>query len=363
MLLEEINMIKRILFLIGLFILIQGCNMESSSSIPTEVNENQGNYFENSTFTCGSILQITYGDTPDAFSSNTLPIPSFITFDPNGTLYLDDQVNSRIFKYSDIDEPPTSIIIPEHRSDNIVTLRPYWLGIVVTNDRIYILHNPATTPENHLLLSVHEIDGNEIFLLDVNSLSIITERERNVIAQNWMLFSLYSDGHGGVFINLPVEGNFLHFNSDNIEQVTVMHPAELGFEPVGNFVSGWNGVMYSRSIETNRIVMIQYGTGQNMDWSDYNNALQHYGFETSAIIGIDLEGTTLFSESRGYGLFNPESGEILFSTITFPENGDSNIESSDHNLVMAPDGAIYRFDSTNWPESRELLRCEFVPLP
>jgi len=30
---------------------------------------------------------------------------------------------------------------------------------------------------------------------------------------------------------------------------------------------------------------------------------------------------------------------------------------------MSPDGAIYRFDSTNWPESRELLRCEFVPLP
>lgn len=333
--------------------ILQGCQPAvTETATPSVINAE---------LECEPVLHISMGDGEGEFSPYGEPVPSFITFDPSGNLYLDDQVNSRLFRYSNLDQPPEIINIPLYRDENEISYLTYWLGIVATTDRIFIMHNPAITPNHHLLISVHDEEGIEMAVLDINVYSEIPANERDATEQNWRMMSMDSDGHGGIYIYLPVEGYFSHINSRY--QMTIFRTDELGLDPYGYLVSGWNGLMYSHEHETHRIVLMQYGTGQNMDWMNFNDIFSGYGFEQIFIYGADINGNVLFSGSNGSGLFENQSGDILLTSRLLPDSIDPSIQEMDNEFSMDPDGAIYRFDSTNWPESRELLRCEFVPLP
>jgi hypothetical protein len=332
--------------------LLQGCQPAAAeTTMPALVNAE---------LECEPVLLISIGDGEGEYSPYGEPVPSFITFDPNGNLYLDDQVNSRLLRYSDFSSPPEVIIIPQYQSEDSFTNILNWLDIVVTNDRIYILHNPAVTPDHHLLISVHDLDGIEINLLDINTFSEISDVEKSQIFENWMLFSMTPDGHGGIYIAFPIGRSYIHIA--NSYQHHILTYENIGFEPHGYFITGWNGQIYSRN-DDEQTMVIDYETGQSTEWQIFNQDLRGLGIENVYIQGTDLEGNTLFISNSGVGFYNPLLREILLSNVALPENSDVEIESADNNLVMAPDGAIYRFDSTNWPESRELLRCEFLPLP
>jgi len=351
---------KMLLFSIAL-ILIQGCSSVSKPTPQSTVSGETPYTLVNTDFVCEPVLHLSIGEGEEEFTPYVEPVPTFITFDLEGNLYLDDQVNSRLFRYSDFDLPPEIIQIPLHRAENVGAYFQYWLGIVVTTDRIYIMHNPELTPNHHLLISVLNMDGTEITLLDINTYSEIPAYEGDAIEQNWRMISMDSDGHGGIFIYLPIEGYFAHINRRY--QMTILRTDELGLDPYGYLVSGWNGLMYSHEHETHRIVLMHYGTGQNIDWMNFNDTLSRNGFEQSFIYGADIDGNVLFSGSNGAGLYENQSGDILLTSRLFSNSIDPSIQEMDNEFSMSPDGAIYRFDSTNWPESRELLRCEFVPLP
>ncbi len=316
----------------------------------------------NATLSCEIVLHIHFGDGIDDFApyqDSAQIIPHFITLDQDGNLYLDDQVNSRILKYTDLNQPPSIIDIPRYRVEDGLPYYPiYWLGMVVSNDHIYILHNPVAIADEHLLVSVHEMDGTETALIDINNLTQLSESARSTIGQNWAVYSIHSDENGGVFLFFPNYG-YIHIDSDL--DVDIVDPVEMGFQRGSNLISGWNGILYSS--DANGIVMANYRTEQSIVWNEFRDGLQTYGLVSNNIIGVDSNGNALFTSGSGVGIFDPETEMILFVQNEYPEYSDMSLYYADYLLTMAPDGAIYRFDSTNWPESRKLLRCEFVPLP
>lgn len=354
---------KRIFSLPLFFLLILSGCIKITDVISTASSATQSpQTMINATLSCEIVLHIQFGDGIDDFAphqDSSQIIPHSITFDQDGNLYLDDQVNNRILKYTYLNQQPSIINIPNYRVEEGLPYYPiYWLDMVVSNDRIYILHNPVAIADEHLLVSIHEMDGTEIALIDINNLPQLSESARSTIGQNWAVYSLHSDGYGGVFLFFPNYG-YIHIDPDL--NVNIVDPVELGFRRGSNLVSGWDGILYSS--DAIGIVIAQYRTEQSIEWNEFRDELQAYGLQSNNIIGVDINGNALFTSGSGIGIFDPQTEMILFAQNELPEYSDMSLYYADYLFTIAPDGAIYRFDSTNWPESRDLLRCEFVPLP
>jgi hypothetical protein len=351
---------RNFVILFVILLLITGCsNIPQKTILPTPPWYS----IINANLACVSVFQIEYGyEIFDfaPFSEHPQVTPHFIGFDQEGNIYMDDQGNDRILRYSDFNQPPAIIQIPSYReAATSQPYQPFWLDMEVTDERIYILHNAGVTNSEHMLLSVHAMDGTEIRLIDLSTSPQFSENERNRMEENWVLYSLRSDAHGGVVI-YSVDSGDIHINQEL--EVSILNPPGTNLYSNRFLLPGWNGMLYSYQPGTSQIIMLHYITGQSTEWSQFNDRLEELGLNGVYLLGVDLSGNALFTaRGRGHqpflGMYNSNTQQVFLTLRNISHN-----RYSDYYYVFDPDGNIYRLNGSNVPESRELLRCEFVPL-
>jgi hypothetical protein len=346
-------------------VLLQGCQSTTAETATPPVI--------NAELMCEPVLHISIGDEEGEFGlfPEEEPMnqpPQRIVVDENSHIYLEDQANSRIFVYSENGEGLSVINIPSYEVETTNhQFLPIWLGLVVSRDYLFILHNPSYTLNRHALVSVHEMDGTEIAVLDVSTFLELPDGYSNDIRFPWFSMELVSEGRDGVFVysQMPyfvkIDGN-LEMSRVNI---TGVYP--LGLRDVS---SGWDGYFYRLNQMGDRIIQVNPEIGQYFTLVNPNDQLEEFGVYVGIPLGADQGGKIFFTlytgeddSYRGYiGRYDSQTNELLIANRDLTlSNGLGNYLGGDY--VITPSGTILAFDSTNWPESRELLRCEFVPLP
>lgn len=321
---------------------------------------------------CESIITIPIGNEinefelidPDIESFNP---PIFLTIDEENRIYLDDQANGRIFIYDENYDLISIVNVPSYRPEDTNLFRlPIWVGVIASQDRIFLLLNPVFTEGFHGLVSVIDTNGTELALLDLSVFTgVASDGYLNQVSFPWDFIRLFSDGQGGVFTRAAFP-YLIHINNDM--QLANVRPSFTVSVWYLSFTSGWDGYLY---FQNNEDLIFQTNIELNQLNNPINllNRVSQYGIEELSVSGVDQNGNIYFTSQIGdydtgthiIGRYDPQNEEIWVASLTATmENG---FQVDLRNIEIAPDGTIYTFDDTNWPASRDLLRCEFMPHP
>jgi hypothetical protein len=369
-----INMKKNIYTIFCLMILIlTSCNEQLSNKVNTTVTPeiSLGREYLSSHLTCENVLEITIGEGESEFfpfddRNAVIYTPTQLIISDEGQVILADPNNNRIILYDNGFEDSTVINIPRYSGEDQNHNYPIWLGLVVSNERIFILHNPIVNPEGHMVLTIHSLDGNELALRDFSTISELSEGLRDEADYLWNVANIASDGLGGVYIKLNYF-NVIHVDR-NMETSLINIPRE--FQSLNrDLVSGWDGFSYTLDSTGDGIIQINFEINQYTEVTELNSRLTLLGINMLLPLGADQNGNMYFTGFSGsydqyldvVGRFNPFTGELLIADVDPSISNNVEIYLGG-GFMLAPNGIIFGFDNANWPESRELLRCEFVPL-
>jgi len=319
---------------------------------------------------CEPVLTLTIGDGTNEFGLIDADIesfnpPIFLTIDEENRIYLDDQAHNRIFVYDENYDLVSIVNVPSYRpEDTNLFWLPIWVGVVASQDRIFLLLNPVLTEDFHALVSVIDNNGTEQALLDLSNFTeVASNGYLNQVSFPWDFIRLFSDSQGGIFIGATFP-YLIHIN--NNLQLGNIRPSftDLGWLPT--FTTSWDGYLYFQNNE-DLIYQTNVELNPHNDPINLLNYVSQYGFEELSVRGVDQNGSIYFTRIIGdydtgtniIGRFDPQSGEIWVASLNATMENGYHIDL--RNIEITPDGTVYTFDDANWPVSRDLLRCEFAP--
>jgi hypothetical protein len=320
---------------------------------------------------CESVITIPIGNEINEFglidpNSEWFNPPRFLYIDEENHLYLDDQAHGRIIIYDENFNLASIVNIPSYVSEEAHYFPlPIWMGMVVTNDRIFLLHNTIFTPNGHAIITVHDMHGAEMAIIDITEFSGVPEGYLNNVMYSWDRIRLYYDSQGSVIFN-AMSSNYFHVN-ENFEISTVnLNIDEHGYYSL--LTPGHDETLYLMD-STQEIYRLNSELSQLGDSINMLDQFSRFGTDNYSLYGVDRSGVLYFGSLIGdydtgthiIGRYDPQSEEIWVASITAAMENGFQVDLG--NIEIAPDGTIYTFGDTNWPASRDLLRCEFVPHP
>jgi hypothetical protein len=370
-------MTKNLSWIFIIFLLLpglSGCNTIISNSAPLKsaplaISDTTKDFAY--ILNCESVITIPIGNEINEFglidpNTEWFNPPRFLFIDEGNHLYLDDQAHGRIFIYDENYNLASIVNIPSYVSEEAHYFPlPIWMGMVVTNDRIFLLHNTIFTNNGHAIITVHNMHGAELAIIDITEFSGVAEGYLNDVIYSWDRIHLYYDSQDSVIFN-ALSFNYFHVN-ENFELNTVnLNIEEHSYEY--NLTPGHDGAIYywhsNQEIYRLNVELNQLGDSINLP-----DRLTQFGTDNYNLYGVDRSGVLYFGSLIGdydtgthiIGRYDPQSEEIWVASITAAMENGFQVDLG--NIEIAPDGTIYTFDDTNWPASRDLLRCEFMPHP
>jgi len=355
-----------------LFFVFSSCNNLSSNSIPLKpalpaLSTTTKEYSFN--LNCESVLTIPIGNEINEFGLIAPEIESFnppilLTIDEENRIYLDDQANGRIFIYDENYDLISIVNIPSYVSEDANLFRlPIWLGMIVNHGQIFILHNTIFTENSHAIVTVHDLQGTELAQVDISAYSGVPDGYINDVMYASDRIRLYYDSQDGVIFN-NFTSTYIHITGDL--QLSTIHPDIEGLDIQWNISPGPDGTLFYLGPDG-----LIYRL--NMDFSLLGDPIplldqiSRYGITEYYLNGIDRPGNIYFASNIGgydtgthiIGRYDPLSEEIWVASLNATMENGYHLDL--RNIKIAPDGTVYTFDDANWPASRDLLRCEFVP--